>query len=140
MYLFFLFKQKSAYEMRFSDWSSDVCSSDLHAVAVVKAGVFVLLKVAVYIFGLDFLSHTGASAWLAWVASGSLLIASVVALRRDNLKARLAYSTVSQLAYVALGVGLGSPAAALAGALQIHFHAFGKLTLFFCAGATTTDR
>jgi multicomponent Na+:H+ antiporter subunit D len=113
-------------------------SALLHAVAVVKAGVFALLKVAVYIFGLDFLSHTGASQWLAWVASASLLIASLVALRRDDLKARLAYSTVSQLAYVALGVGLASPAAALAGALQIPFHAFGKITLFFCAGAITT--
>lgn len=113
-------------------------SALLHAVAVVKAGVFTLLKVAVYIFGIDFLSRTGASEWLAWVASASLLIASLVALRRDNLKARLAYSTVSQLAYVALGVGLASPAAALAGALQIPFHAFGKITLFFCSGAITT--
>ena len=72
-------------------------SALLHAVAVVKAGVFTMLKVGVYIFGIDFLAETGASEWLMWLAAFSIVAASVVALTKDNLKARLAYSTVSQL-------------------------------------------
>ncbi|MEM9210670.1 MAG: proton-conducting transporter membrane subunit, partial [Pseudomonadota bacterium] len=67
-------------------------SALLHAVAVVKAGVFTVLKVGIYIFGIDFLAETGASDWLMWVAAFSILAASVVAMTKDNLKARLAYS------------------------------------------------
>lgn len=114
-------------------------SALLHAVAVVKAGVFTVLKVVLYVFGIDFLAQTGASVWLVWVAAASLLLASLVAWRKDDLKARLAYSTVSQLAYVVLGAALANPVAAIAAALQIPFHAFGKITLFFCAGAITTS-
>ncbi|MCY4035136.1 MAG: proton-conducting transporter membrane subunit [Hyphomicrobiales bacterium] len=110
-------------------------SALLHAVAVVKAGVFTMLKVGVYIFGIDFLEQTGASQWLAWLAGASILYASVRALAQDNLKARLAYSTVSQLSYVTLAMALATPLGALAGALQIAMHAFGKITLFMCAGA-----
>ena len=110
-------------------------SALLHAVAVVKAGVFSVLKVAVYIFGIDFLATTGASEWLVWLAAFTLLSASVVALTKDNLKARLAYSTISQLAYVVLGVALATSMGVMGGAMQIIMHAFGKITLFFCAGA-----
>ncbi len=110
-------------------------SALLHAVAVVKAGVFTVLKVAIYIFGLDFLTSTGASEWLIIVASFSILAASIVALRKTNLKARLAYSTVSQLGYIVLGAALASPLAASGAALHIATHAAGKITLFFCAGA-----
>lgn len=110
-------------------------SALLHAVAVVKAGVFTVLKVGIYIFGIDFLEQTEASQWLAWLAGASILYASVRALTQDNLKARLAYSTVSQLSYVTLAMALATPLGALAGALQIAMHAFGKITLFMCAGA-----
>lgn len=110
-------------------------SALLHAVAVVKAGVFTMLKVGIYIFGIDFLEQTGASQWLAWLAGISILYASARALAQDNLKARLAYSTVSQLSYVTLAMALATPLGALAGALQIAMHAFGKITLFMCAGA-----
>lgn len=110
-------------------------SALLHAVAVVKAGVFTVLKVAVYIFGIDFLKETGGSDWLVWVASFSMLAASLVALSKTNLKARLAYSTVSQLAYIVLGAALATPLAAQGAALHIATHAAGKITLFFCAGA-----
>ncbi|MDQ2694659.1 MAG: monovalent cation/H+ antiporter subunit D family protein, partial [Pseudomonadota bacterium] len=113
-------------------------SALLHAVAVVKAGVFTVMKVTVYIFGVDFLAETGASWWLAWVAAFTLLAASVVALTQDNLKARLAYSTVSQLAYVVLGAALANAMGVMGGAMQIAMHAFGKITLFFCAGAIYT--
>ena len=110
-------------------------SALLHAVAVVKAGVFTVLKVVVYIFGIDFLSGAGLSIWLMYVAAATILIASGVALTRDNLKARLAYSTISQLGYVVLGAALATPASIVGGGLHIAMHAMGKITLFFCAGA-----
>ncbi len=110
-------------------------SALLHAVAVVKAGVFTVLKVAVYIFGLDFLADISASTWLQYVAAATILVASLVAMTKDNLKARLAYSTVSQLSYIVLGAMLATTAGALGGGLHIATHAFGKITLFFCAGA-----
>ncbi|NJN45403.1 MAG: monovalent cation/H+ antiporter subunit D family protein [Candidatus Competibacteraceae bacterium] len=113
-------------------------SALLHAVAVVKAGVFSVMKIIVYVFGIDFLSTTGASEWLIVVASITLLLASVVALTKDNLKARLAYSTISQLAYVVLGGALATSMGVIGGSLQIVMHAMGKITLFFCAGAIYT--
>lgn len=110
-------------------------SALLHAVAVVKAGVFTVLKVAIYIFGIDFLRETNSSDWLVWVASFSILTASIVAMSKTNLKARLAYSTVSQLGYIVLAAALATSLAASGGALHIAAHAAGKITLFFCAGA-----
>ena len=110
-------------------------SALLHAVAVVKAGVFAILKVVVYVFGLDLLSQTGAAIWLVYVASFTVLAASLVALHKDNLKARLAYSTISQLAYVVLGAVVASSAGVIGAGMQIAMHAAGKITLFFCAGA-----
>jgi multicomponent Na+:H+ antiporter subunit D len=110
-------------------------SALLHAVAVVKAGVFTVMKVAVYIFGIDFLAETGASEWLIWVAAATILLASLVAMTKDNLKARLAYSTVSQLSYVVLGAALATSLGVMGGSMQIAMHALGKITLFFCAGA-----
>ncbi len=110
-------------------------SALLHAVAVVKAGVFSVLKVAIYIFGLDLLAATAASIWLAYIAAATIIIASLVAMTQDNLKLRLAYSTVSQLSYVVLGAMLATAAGVVGGAMHIAMHAFGKITLFFCAGA-----
>jgi multicomponent Na+:H+ antiporter subunit D len=110
-------------------------SALLHAVAVVKAGVFCVVKVVVYVFGIDTLTGTGANEWLLYVGSASLLLASLIALTRDNLKARLAYSTVSQLAYVVVGAALASTASIVGSGLHIATHAAGKITLFFCAGA-----
>jgi multicomponent Na+:H+ antiporter subunit D len=113
-------------------------SALLHAVAVVKAGVFTVLKVVIYIFGIDLLHGTGASLLLAGVAAATLLLASVIALRKDNLKARLAYSTVSQLSYIILGAAIATGASVIGGGMHIAMHAFGKITLFFCAGAIYT--
>jgi multicomponent Na+:H+ antiporter subunit D len=110
-------------------------SALLHAVAVVKAGVFTILKVVVYIFGLDLLTETGANDWLMAVAGATLLLSSIIALTLDNLKARLAYSTISQLAYIVLGAAMATPAGIVGGAMHIVMHAVGKITLFFCAGA-----
>lgn len=110
-------------------------SAMLHAVAVVKAGVFCVLKVVVYVFGLDTMAEAHPGAWLPWLAAFTVVAASLVALTKDNLKARLAYSTVSQLAYIVLGAALATPSAVLGGGLHMLTHAFGKITLFFCAGA-----
>ena len=113
-------------------------SALLHAVAVVKAGVFTVMKVVVYIFGIDLLSSSGQSQWLIYVAAATVLLASLVALTKDNLKARLAYSTVSQLGYVVLGAALATSSGVIGGSMHIAMHAMGKITLFFCAGAIYT--
>ncbi len=110
-------------------------SALLHAVAVVKAGVFTILKVVVYVFGIDLLAATDASRWLTWVAAFTIIAASCVALGKDNLKARLAYSTISQLSYIVLGAALATTAGVMGGGMHIVMHAVGKITLFFCAGA-----
>jgi multicomponent Na+:H+ antiporter subunit D len=111
-------------------------SALLHAVAVVKAGVFSIVKVVVYVFGVGF--EPAAFGWLPWAAGFTILAASVVALRADNLKRRLAYSTVSQLAYVVMAAAILTPLSIAAAALHIVAHAFGKITLFFAAGAIYT--
>ncbi len=113
-------------------------SALLHAVAVVKAGVFCVVKIVVYIFGIETLAASGASQWLIYVGSASLLLASCIALTRDNLKARLAYSTVSQLAYIVVGAALANATGIVGSGLHIATHAVGKITLFFCAGAIYT--
>ena len=110
-------------------------SALLHAVAVVKVGVFTVMKVAVYIFGTDLLTSTWISVPLMYLAGATVLIASLVALTKDNLKARLAYSTVSQLSYIVLGAALANHWGVIGGSMHIAMHAFGKITLFFCAGA-----
>lgn len=110
-------------------------SALLHAVAVVKAGVFTILKVCVYVFGIDLLADLDVTDWLLYLATAGVLLASLVAMRQDNLKKRLAYSTVGQLGYITVGALLATQAGVLGGAMHIVAHAFGKITLFFCAGA-----
>ena len=110
-------------------------SALLHAVAVVKVGVFSVLKIVVYIFGFDLVRETGISEWLCYVAGASILIGSLVAMTKDNLKARLAYSTVSQLAYITLGAAIATSGSIIGSGMHIAMHAVGKITLFFCAGA-----
>ncbi|MCX8029992.1 MAG: monovalent cation/H+ antiporter subunit D family protein [Thermodesulfovibrionales bacterium] len=110
-------------------------SALLHAVAVVKTGVFVVVKVVLHVFGVDLLSSLGLGTALAYFASFTIIVASIIALKQDNLKRRLAYSTVSQLSYVILGVALLTPSAIAGSIMHIVLHAFGKITLFFTAGA-----
>jgi multicomponent Na+:H+ antiporter subunit D len=110
-------------------------SALLHAVAVVKAGVFSMVKILVYIFGMENLRESGSSVWLMYVAAATILIASVRAITMENLKARLAYSTISQLSYITLGAALATSSAVLGAGMHIAMHAVGKITLFFCAGA-----
>lgn len=110
-------------------------SALLHAVAVVKAGTFGLLRVVGWVFGVDLMRDLGADRLLGAAAVVTILVASLRALGEDELKRRLAYSTVSQLSYIVLGAAVGS-AAALAGAIfHVAAHGVMKITLFFCAGS-----
>lgn len=139
--LLFMFGAGKAALMPFHRWlpaamvAPTPVSALLHAVAVVKAGVFVALTVALYVFGLDYLAELATRDFVLYVATFTMLAASLVALHRDNLKARLAYSTVSQLSYIVVGAMLASHWSAIGGGMHMLMHGFGKITLFFCAGA-----
>jgi len=141
LYALFIFGIGKAAVMPFHRWlpaamvAPTPVSALLHAVAVVKAGVFTVLKVTIYIFGTEFITGSGASDWLIWFAGATILLASVIAMNQDNLKLRLAYSTISQLSYIVLGALLATHMSVLGGTLHIAMHAFAKITLFFAAGA-----
>ena len=141
LYALFLFGIGKAALMPFHRWlpaamvAPTPVSALLHAVAVVKAGVFTLLKITIYIFGSDFILNNNVTGVLVWVAAVTILLASLIAMTKDNLKARLAYSTISQLSYIALGAMLASKSAMVGAAMHIAMHAFSKITLFFAAGA-----
>jgi multicomponent Na+:H+ antiporter subunit D len=110
-------------------------SALLHAVAVVKVGVFSTVRVMLYVFGVDLMNRLHLGLPTAYFVSITILVGSAIALSKDNLKARLAYSTVSQLSYIILGVALLTPTGVAGGLFHIAAHAFSKITLFFCAGA-----
>ena len=110
-------------------------SALLHAVAVVKVGVFSTVRVMLYVFGVDLMHSLHLGLPTAYFVSFTIVAGSIIALSKDNLKARLAYSTVSQLSYIILGVALLTPAGIEGGLIHIANHAFAKITLFFCAGA-----
>ena len=107
----------------------------LHAVAVVKSGVFGIARVVLDVYGPVAVGDLGMGLPLAGVAAFTLVVSSVIALRQDNLKRRLAFSTISQLSYIVLGIAVLHPLSITGGLLHIPAHAFMKLTLFFCAGA-----
>lgn len=110
-------------------------SALLHAVAVVKAGVFGVLRVTGYVFGPELLREIGVWTLLAWAAGITLTVASLLAMRQDNLKRRLAYSTVGHLSYIVLGAAMLTPSGWTGSVLHLMFHATMKITLFMCAGA-----
>jgi len=110
-------------------------SALLHAVAVVKVGVFCVIRVVTDVFGVDLLGQLGSQKPLAWIAAFTILASSLIAMSQDNLKRRLAFSTIGQLSYIILGVCLLNPHAVTGSIMHIAMHAFGKITLFFCAGA-----
>ena len=120
----------------------------LHAVAVVKAGVFGELRTILFFLGPALTVGLGVQPWLLAFAAATILFGSVLALAQDNLKLRLAYSTISQLSYIVLGAALvkpGDPGVTLAdfaivgATFQIAAHAFAKLTMFFVAGAILVE-
>jgi multicomponent Na+:H+ antiporter subunit D len=119
-------------------------SALLHAVAVVKAGVFTVVKVILYVFGMDYLQQLFSGAlwqggWLLYLSGFTVVMASLIALKQDNLKKRLAYSTISQLSYVIMAAAILAPQAMIAAIFHIAAHAFGKITLFFAAGNIATS-
>jgi len=110
-------------------------SALLHAVAVVKVGVFSIIRVLTGVFGIPLLSSFHFGTAICYVAAFTILVGSFIALTQDNLKRLLAFSTIAQLSYIVLGVALLSPKGITGGMIHIAMHAFGKITLFFCAGA-----
>jgi multicomponent Na+:H+ antiporter subunit D len=110
-------------------------SALLHAVAVVKVGVFCVVRVITGVFGTDLLLSLNFGPFILFIASVTILVGSFIALTQDSLKRLLAFSTIAQLSYIVLGVGLLSPKGMTGGMVHVAMHAFGKITLFFCAGA-----
>ena len=139
--LMFIFGFAKAGIMPFHSWlpaamvAPTPVSALLHAVAVVKVGVFSIARVITGIFGIEFLASFDLGAVVAGIASVTILVSSAIALSQDEFKRRLAYSTIGQLSYIVLGCALLSPKGVTGGLLHIAMHAFGKITLFFCAGA-----
>ncbi|MBC8420568.1 MAG: monovalent cation/H+ antiporter subunit D family protein [Desulfobacterales bacterium] len=139
--VFFIFGFAKAAIMPFHGWlpaamvAPTPVSALLHAVAVVKVGVFSIVRVLTGVFGIELLSTLDLGLVICVAASFTIIVASLIALSQDNLKRLLAFSTIGQLSYIVLGVGLLSPKGMTGGILHIAMHAFGKITLFFCAGA-----
>lgn len=110
-------------------------SALLHAVAVVKAGAFGIVRVVYDVYGVNLASQLGVMTPLAVAAAVTIVYGSVRALFQDELKRRLAYSTVSQLSYIALGVAIFGPIASIGGTVHLMHQGLMKITLFFCAGS-----
>jgi multicomponent Na+:H+ antiporter subunit D len=141
IFVFFLFGFAKNALMPLHSWlpaamvAPTPVSALLHAVAVVKTGVFSTLRVFLFIFGLGSMRELGADQLALAAASVTILAGSLLALAQHNLKARLAFSTVSQLSYIILGAALLNPKGVLGGTAHITNHAVSKITLFFCAGS-----
>jgi multicomponent Na+:H+ antiporter subunit D len=114
-------------------------SALLHAVAVVKSGVFAVIRVVGFVFGPAIMAEFGLDTILLTMAGFTIIVASLIALRQDNLKRRLAYSTVGHLSYIVLGAALLTKSGFMGGMMHIAFHATMKITLFFVAGAIAVN-
>ena len=110
-------------------------SSLLHAVAVVKAGVFALTRVTYYIFGAQVVKSLNSTYFVGVLVVMTILLGSILAFHQENLKKRLAYSTISQLGYIILGLILLNRDSLTGGLMHLVNHAVIKITLFFCVGA-----
>ena len=141
IFVLFLFGFAKSAIMPFHSWlpaamvAPTPVSALLHAVAVVKTGVFTILRIIFFVFGADLMIDIGVDVFVITFASFTIIAASLIALSRDNLKARLAFSTISQLSYIILGASLLTPSGMVGGIIHITNHAFSKITLFFCAGS-----
>ncbi len=139
--LIFLFGFAKAAIMPLHSWlpaamvAPTPVSALLHAVAVVKVGVFSIVRIITGIFGIELLSTFNLGIVVSYIAAVTIIVGSLIALSQDELKRRLAFSTISQLSYIVLGIGLLTPKGMVGGTIHIVMHAFGKITLFFCAGA-----
>ena len=137
----FIFGISKAAVMPFHSWlpaamvAPTPVSALLHAVAVVKVGVFSIIKVLVYIFGLDILLGLFTVDLMIYICGFTIITTSVIALKQDNLKKLLAFSTISQLSYVIIAILKLTPSAIIAASMHLVAHAVSKITLFFAAGA-----
>jgi len=141
MYFMFLYGFAKAGLMPMHNWLPSAMvaptpvSALLHAVAVVKVGAFCIVRLVTDVFGVSLMQNLSLGDYTAIIASITILASSAYALTQDNLKMRLAYSTVSQLSYIVLGVALLTVSGITGGIIHIVNHAFTKITLFFCAGS-----
>jgi len=141
LFIFFILGFMKAAYMPFHSWlptamvAPTPVSALLHAVAVVKAGVFGIVRIVCYVFGVDLMRDLHLGVWLASFAAVTMIGASLFAIAQDNLKKRLAYSTISQLSYIIFGVALLSPMGIQGSMIHILFHGCMKITLFLCAGS-----
>ncbi len=141
LFFCFLLSFMKAAWMPFHSWLPSAMiaptpvSALLHAVAVVKAGVFGIVRIVCYVYGVDLMHELGLGLVLACIAGFTMIVASFMAIAQDNLKRRLAYSTISQLSYIILGAALLTPSGITGAMLHIPFHGYMKITLFMCAGA-----
>ncbi|MDK1310693.1 complex I subunit 5 family protein [Pseudoalteromonas ardens] len=110
-------------------------SALLHAVAVVKAGAFGIVRVVYDVYGVEFAQELGLTIILAVMASITIVYGSTRAVFQDDLKRRLAYSTVSQVSYIALGTAIAGPIATIGGIAHLVHQGLMKITMFFCAGS-----
>ncbi len=139
--LMLLFGFAKAGVMPFHSWlpaamvAPTPVSALLHAVAVVKVGAFCVFRVLTGVMGADLLTGAGLGTLVCYIAAFTIIVSSLIALSQDGLKRRLAFSTIGQLSYIVLGAALLTPDGLTGGMLHIAMHAFGKITLFFCAGA-----
>jgi multicomponent Na+:H+ antiporter subunit D len=139
--ILFIFGISKAAVMPFHSWlpaamvAPTPVSALLHAVAVVKVGVFSIIKVLVYIFGLDILLGLFTVDFMIYICGFTIITTSVIAIKQDNLKKLLAYSTISQLSYVVIAILILTPSAIIAASMHLVAHAVSKITLFFAAGA-----
>ncbi|WP_447974221.1 monovalent cation/H+ antiporter subunit D family protein [Nitrospira sp. Kam-Ns4a] len=140
-YFLFLIGIGKAAMMPFHAWlpaamiAPTPVSALLHAVAVVNTGIFCVLRIMFHVFGVDLMRELNLGVMTAVIASVTIIMASLYALTRDNLKALLAYSTIGQLSYMILGGALLTPAGMASGIIHLANHALGKITLFLCAGS-----
>ena len=109
-------------------------SALLHAVAVVKAGAFGIIRIVYDVYGIRLAQDLGLTMPLVVLAALTIIYGSVRALSQDDLKRRLAFSTVSQVSYIALGIAMASPIAMIGGVVHLVHQGIMKITLFFCAG------
>ncbi|MAR77372.1 MAG: cation:proton antiporter [Gammaproteobacteria bacterium] len=145
LFILYLFGVAKSALMPFHKWLPSAMvaptpvSALLHAVAVVKSGVFILMKIILLVFGSTTLLSTGLDTVLITLASLTIIISSIIAIYQDNIKLRLAYSTIGQLSYILLATAIMSSYSILAAVLHLIFHALGKVMLFLSAGIITTQ-
>jgi multicomponent Na+:H+ antiporter subunit D len=146
LFLFFILGVGKAAFFPFHIWLPSAMvaptpvSGLLHAVAVVKVGAFFLFRLVNDVFGIELLSRLFADFnFLMYIASFTIIFASLKAVFQSNLKKRLAYSTISQISYIALALSTFSPLGLFAAMFQIITHAISKILLFFVAGAFYTS-